>query len=168
MKLQYRHNNGYTYLFAIDEENEHAEIFYMDGSDDFPVLSDEQEITAYLSKIAPYIDQWSGADDEMDGEKLTDFLAWLKSDENNYDVCDAEIEIAEMVESARAEMKTYYILTDMEGYGSEYPVCVDRAEAERLCREWNDGIHALDFDEIWREASEEEIAQYGRYDTDDE
>lgn len=65
-------------------------------------------------------------------------------------------------------MKSYYILRDLNGYGSEYPVCVDRAEAERLCREWNDGIHALDFDEIWREASEEEIAKYGRYDTDEE
>lgn len=60
--------------------------------------------------------------------------------------------------------KIYYILTDMEGYGSEYPVCVDRAEAERLVRAWD----KEDFNEIWREASEEEIAKYGRYDTDEE
>ena len=60
------------------------------------------------------------------------------------------------------EKKTYYILRDFDGYGSEYPVCVDRAEAERLVRAWD----KEDFDEIWREATEEEIAKYGRYDTD--
>lgn len=66
-------------------------------------------------------------------------------------------------ESRRKEikMKTYYILRDLDGYGSEYPICVDRDEAERLVREWECG----DFDETWREATEEEIAKYGRYDT---
>ena len=59
--------------------------------------------------------------------------------------------------------KIYYILRDLDGYGSEYPICVDRAEAERLVREWECG----DFDEIWCEASEEDIAKYGRYDTDE-
>lgn len=62
------------------------------------------------------------------------------------------------------EMKTYYILKDMGGYGSEYPICIDRKEAERLTREWN----KEDFDEIWREASDEEIAKFGRYDTDED
>ena len=61
-------------------------------------------------------------------------------------------------------MKHYYILNDMDGYGSEYPVCVDRKEAERLAREWN----KEDFDEVWREATENEIAVYGRYDTEEE
>lgn len=60
------------------------------------------------------------------------------------------------------EQKTYFILRDLDGYGSEYPICVDRAEAERLVRAWD----KEDFDEIWREATEEEIAKYGRYDTD--
>lgn len=66
-------------------------------------------------------------------------------------------------ESRRKEikMKTYYILRDLSGYGSEYPICVDREEAERLVREWECG----DFDEIWCEASENDIAKYGRYDT---
>lgn len=62
------------------------------------------------------------------------------------------------------EAKIYYILRDLDGYGSEYPVCVDREEAERLVREWNEA----DFDEIWTEASEEEIAKYGRYDSDED
>jgi hypothetical protein len=61
-------------------------------------------------------------------------------------------------------MKPYYILNDVDGYGSEYPVCVDRKEAERLTREWN----KEDFDEIWREANDEEIAKFGRYDTDED
>ena len=58
-------------------------------------------------------------------------------------------------------MKLYFILNDMDGYGSEYPICVDRKEAERLTREWNEE----DFDEVWREASEDEISEYGRYDS---
>lgn len=61
-------------------------------------------------------------------------------------------------------MKRYYILNDMDGYGSEYPVCVDREEAERLVREWG----KEDFDEIWHEATENEIGAYGRYDTEAE
>ena len=63
----------------------------------------------------------------------------------------------------RCEMKVYYILNDMNGYGSEYPICVDRKEAERLAREWNS-----EFDEIWHEATENEIADYGWYDTEEE
>lgn len=62
------------------------------------------------------------------------------------------------------EAGIYYILRDLDGYGSEYPVCVDRSEAERLVRAWD----KEDFGEVWREASEEEIAKYGRYDTDEE
>lgn len=64
------------------------------------------------------------------------------------------------------ETKTYYILRDLDGYGSEYPICVDRAEAERLMREWYNPDDAPDFDEVWKEAAEEDIAKYGRYDSD--
>ena len=63
-------------------------------------------------------------------------------------------------------MKTYYILRDLDGYGSEYPICVDRAEAERLMREWYNPDDTPDFDEVWKEATEEDIAKYGRYDSD--
>ena len=138
MKLQYRHNNGYTYLFAIDEENEHAEIFYMDGSDDFPVLSDEQEITAYLNKIVSYVDQWSGADDEMDDDKLTDFLAWLESDENDYDVCDAEIEITEKPVDIRAMTNEQLAKTIREADEWDPEALAELCERAGLENEWKE------------------------------
>ena len=63
-------------------------------------------------------------------------------------------------------MKTYYILNDMNGYGSAQPVCVDGREANRLLTEWDtDG--ELDFDDIWTEASRADIEQYGVYDSPD-
>ena len=54
---------------------------------------------------------------------------------------------------------TYYILSDLEGYGSAYPICVGRYEAERLLAEW--GYESEQFDEIWREADDSDIAEYG-------
>ena len=61
-------------------------------------------------------------------------------------------------------MKTYYILIDLNGYGSAQPVCVDGREANRLLTEWDtDG--ELDFDDIWTEASRADIEQYGTYDS---
>lgn len=60
----------------------------------------------------------------------------------------------------------YYILRDLDGYGSEYPICVDRKEADRLMREWYNPDDAPDFDDVWREADEDDIASYGRYDSD--
>ena len=64
------------------------------------------------------------------------------------------------------ETKTYYLLRDFDGYGSEFPVCVDRKEAERLIREWYNTDDAPDFNEVWREADEYDIASYGHYDSD--
>jgi hypothetical protein len=131
----------------------------------------------YLKKLADrYFLAWTsdGIDDfHADANEIS---AWLKredlrtrEDVDLKDLTDDEIEklavmIAEMVANAKAEMKTYYILNDMDGYGSEYPICVDREEAERLVREWD----KEDFDEVWREATEHEIATYGRYDTEED
>jgi len=42
--------------------------------------------------------------------------------------------------------------------GSEYPTCLDRETAERLAKEWE-----KDFDELWREASNSEIEEFGVY-----
>lgn len=62
-------------------------------------------------------------------------------------------------------MKTYYILIDMNGYGSAQPICVDGREANRLIIEWGHDID--DFDDIWTEASRADIEQYGVYDSPD-
>lgn len=119
MKLQYRHNNGYTYLLVIHDG--YCELFMMDGTDEFPVfdteyidehpefekfhgnmqngVSDyygpciEAAALAYLNRIAPEIDDWGGAEQEMSGEEMENFLAWLDSDDNTADFCIAEIEI---------------------------------------------------------------------------
>lgn len=132
-------------------------------------------MNARLTKIASrYYDSWTtdGIDDfHADVDEIT---AWLKredlrtaEDADLHDLTDDEIDaiaaaISDMVKENLP--KSYYILNDMEGYGSEYPICVDREEAERLVREWG----KEDFDEVWRKASEDEIATYGRYDTDED
>lgn len=117
MKLQYRHNNGYTYLLVIRED--YCELYMMDGTDDFPIFDTEYidghpefekahgdmrwgqgayygpcieaAALAYLNRIAPEIENWSGAEEEMSGEEMENFLTWLDSDDNTADFCDAEI-----------------------------------------------------------------------------
>lgn len=131
----------------------------------------------YLKKLADrYFLAWTSDGIDEFNTDASEIAAWLKredlrtsEDADLEDLTDEEIEklasmIAEMVVSAKAEMKTYYILRNMDGYGSEYPICVDREEAERLVREWD----KEDFDEVWREATEYEIATYGRYDTEED
>ena len=130
----------------------------------------------YLKKLADrYFLAWTSDGIDEFHTDASEIAAWLKredlrtsEDADLEDLTYEEIEklasmIAEMVVSAKAEMKTYYILQDMEGYGSEYPICVDKSEADRLCKAWD-----TDFDETWREATEYEIATYGRYDTEED
>lgn len=130
-----------------------------------------------LANIAhTYYDIWTSDGIDAFHADTDEITAWLNredlrtdADTTLADLTDDEIKkiasmIADMVKDAQAEDDTYYILRDMDGYGSEYPICVDRAEAERLVREWD----AANFDSIWRVATEEEIATYGRYDTEDE
>lgn len=62
-------------------------------------------------------------------------------------VCLASIEYEDLFDKEK-----YYIMKDP----SEYPVCVTREEAEFIMR----GIHE-DFDSVWREATEEDIENYG-------
>ena len=59
------------------------------------------------------------------------------------------------------ESGTYYILRDLDGYGSSAPVCVTRESAEELMRGWYAMDEAPEFDEIWREADAADINEYG-------
>jgi hypothetical protein len=60
------------------------------------------------------------------------------------------------------EEEYLYILRDLDGYGSAAPVCVTLEEAERLCREWNDGHgESPEFDATWRKATLREVREYG-------
>lgn len=130
----------------------------------------------YLEKLAErYYDAWTSDGIDAFHADVQEITAWLKrkdlytaTDEDLAALTDDEIEkIAAIIsEMVRKENTAYYILRDLDGYGSEYPICVDRAEAERLMREWYNPDDAPDFDEIWKEASEEDIAKYGRYDSD--
>ena len=63
-------------------------------------------------------------------------------------------------------MKTYYFPNAEHSdafFGGQSPVCVDAAELDRLAADWG-----LDDDELRaqvHEASEDEIAEYGVYDS---
>lgn len=70
------------------------------------------------------------------------------------------------------ENKTYYLPTDEyfnSAFGNTSPVCVDQAEAIRLLEEWHgvqgDNNPDITFEDVWREAIPEEIAEYGVYDS---
>lgn len=64
-------------------------------------------------------------------------------------------------------MKTYYFAVNPDAaYGGGDPICVDRAEAERLIREWYHGEDETpEFEDVWSEASDSQISEYGVYDT---
>ena len=57
-------------------------------------------------------------------------------------------------------MKPYYLpTTDWDTFfGNQSPVCIDEAERDRLASEWG-----MDVNEDFREATEDEIAEYGVY-----
>lgn len=61
-------------------------------------------------------------------------------------------------------MKQYWIVTKGQEaddiYGGQYPVCLDTEEVERLSKEWDRNL----FD-VMHEATDEEIEQYGKYDS---
>lgn len=60
--------------------------------------------------------------------------------------------------------KTFWFMNDGINpdtiYGSGYPVCIDTEELERLSQEWG-----VDLREQMHEASEDEITEYGIYDS---
>lgn len=56
-------------------------------------------------------------------------------------------------------MKKYYILNDLDGYGSDHPICVDKHEMKRL-------VNAGWGRESFHEADQDEIDLYGVYDSD--
>lgn len=64
-------------------------------------------------------------------------------------------------------MKTYYFAVNPDtAYGGDNPICVDRREANRLIREWYCGEDETpEFEDVWSEASDSEISEYGVYDT---
>lgn len=73
--------------------------------------------------------------------------------------------------SPESDPKPYYLPNSDNWdsfFGSESPVCIDREEAERLLYEWH-GLPGtnddMEFDDLWREADEDEIAEYGTYDS---
>lgn len=69
------------------------------------------------------------------------------------------------LQQIRDESGTYYILRDMDGYGNAAPVCVTRESAEELMRGWYAmDENALEFNEVWREADADDIAEYGTED----
>lgn len=60
--------------------------------------------------------------------------------------------------------KTYFFpddYTEFDIFGQEIPVCIDRAECERLAREYE--MTVAEFMGQMHEASESEIAEYGTY-----
>lgn len=95
MTIQYRANNAYSFILAFTAER--AEVYYMDGTEEFPIINAEYieehpeyeskcgsmregqsayyqpaiEAAAldYLRRIAPGIGEWSGADFEADREE---------------------------------------------------------------------------------------------------
>lgn len=82
---------------------------------------------------------------------------WRSTDRSDliseYELTEAEADgiCAELTDIER-EHGVRYVLRDRDGYGNAEPDPVDRDEAERLMRAWNE---EGDFSEVW-EAVEEE------------
>lgn len=98
MKLQYRANNAYSYMIVFDEDR--AEVYMMDGSEEWPILTDKTEAKEYLKGIALYIENLSGADNEVEregDEPVDDFFSRICVDDDHYEELIAEIQTEGMV-----------------------------------------------------------------------
>lgn len=81
--------------------------------------------------------------------------------------------ITAQTERYAADPKPYYLPTSAywdTAFADSDPVCVDRKEAERLYSDWYGEYGAnydgtTEFDDLWREADADEIAEYGTYDS---
>lgn len=92
MKLQYRTNNAYSYMIVFDEDR--AEIYFMNGEDDFPILDTESAAKEYLRTVALNIENLSGADREFEREEdesVEDFYSRICVDDYYSDELIAEI-----------------------------------------------------------------------------
>lgn len=102
----------------------------------FRCTHDDRELIEILSK--------------RDGKTISDFLLTLIHDE-----ADRRIENQKTI---------YYLPTDdnwLTVFTNCSPCCITRSEAEYLLREWRNFDDNRNFDELWREASDEEISNYG-------
>ena len=157
MKLYYTENNAYSSLIAIDDDR--AECYMMDGSEDFPIINQswieahpeyesfcgdlregqsasyrpaiEKAAADYLARCAETISEWSGAETEIDRD----------DDESAEDfetrVLDGDDILAAFGIDANARRIWYAVERDEDdndwGYGSE-----DRATAIRMAEELGD------------------------------
>ena len=132
-----------SYLQLTNLASAYYDAWTSDGIDDFH--ADADEIAAWLKR------EDLRASEDADLELLT-----------NDEIATIADMIADMVKGAMTEPKdTLYILRDLDGYGSTAPVCVTRESAEELMRSWYAMTEAPEFDEIWREADADDVAEYG-------
>lgn len=116
----------------------------------FPVYPDLSTSNVYSPDPGTAFELW-GAKVLIDEE-----------DESQYDIRYIAVPV-------EIEPEPYYLPTAEywdSAIGSGEPVCIDREEAERLYNEWHGlyGANNMDevaFDDIWREATEAEIIEYG-------
>lgn len=181
--IQYRRNTAECYLLRIDPL-EGTDICRMDGRQLIPLFDEEAEAAEYLRTAAARDDlewlpetefirdetyRWDDSHDCPDAEMTyEEYLRYMETLAAGQDDCIAEITVGDPDPDAiwtpldDDEEEYLYILRDFDGYGSAAPVCVTLEEAERLCREWNDGHgESPEFDATWRKATLREVREYG-------
>lgn len=155
---EYTNTNYYTTFEIIDEKPEPEDEFNkFNGTriaEVLPVYPDLSTTNRYTPDGEHWYELWSV-------KKLID-----EEDETQYDY----LYIAVPVEP-ESDPKPYYLPTSAywdSAFGSQFPVCIDHEEAERLLYEWHGLPGAnddMEFDDLWREADEDEIAEYGTYES---
>lgn len=156
-----RHNVHYYTKFDIESEKPEVEDHFgaLTGTriaEVLPVYPDLSTTNRYTPDGEHWYELWSA-------KELID-----EEDETQYDY----LYIAVPVEP-ESDPKTYYLPTAAywdTAFADSDPVCVDRKEAERLYSDWYGEYGAnyddtTGFDDLWREADEDEIAEYGTYDS---
>lgn len=158
-RVNEHHNIQYYTKFDIESEKPEVEDHFgaLTGTriaEVLPVYPDLNTTNRYTPDGENWYELWSA-------KELID-----EEDETQYDY----LYIAVPVEP-ESDPKPYYLPTNDHWhfvFQNVEPICIDREEAERLFDEWY-GEYGADigdeFDDLWREADEDEIAEYGTYDS---
>lgn len=107
------------------------------------------------------VDTWKGLTRNDRNDRDDAYIGYADMDENG---CVDYDTMTNIYYIRRDRRPVYYLLDNLDGYGSENPFCSDAVETGRLLDDWMYQGTEDPLPDCWHEASAAELRKYGRYD----